>query len=237
MTCKITPYVVAYVVTQFFLIEKRASDRRSDNSYELRKVSVRRIPTVMAHESKLLVVALGNPGTEYVHTRHNVGWMIADELCTKIGCSMEPAHDLYHSATFRYAGCQFTVIKPTTYMNLSGKAAKAATKKLGIASPQVIVVVDEFNFPTGKVHLKLGGSDGGHNGLSSMISELGTPTFWRMRCGISRNFGPGQLVDYVLSNFPKEEEHLVTTMRQNGAEGLLLCAKLGFPMAMQRINV
>lgn len=160
----------------------------------------------------MLIVGLGNPGKKYEHTRHNAGWMAVDRFVEKHrGKWTEPSR-LYQQATVRVHGKSVVVIKPLTYMNDSGLAVKHALVAYKMNVNDLLVVVDEFNFPVGQVNLKQKGSDGGHNGMSSIIQEIGTEHFRRLRLGIGRDFGPGELVDYVLTNFPEEQSNMVTTM-------------------------
>lgn len=184
----------------------------------------------------ICVVALGNPGLQYLHTRHNIGWMIIDFHAAKKSLVWKTDHPLYHICQYTHAGATVVLIKPQTYMNLSGKAAKKILQVLGYKHQQIVALVDEYNFPTGRISLKLGGSDGGHNGIASMIQELQTANFWRLRCGIDRKFGPGQLVDYVLGNFPEEEKELVESMIVNGSAAIDNMARIGIANVMQQLN-
>lgn len=160
----------------------------------------------------MLIVGLGNPGPEYALTRHNVGFMVADALVHKHRGSFTRASRLYDQALLRIAGKPFVVIKPLTYMNASGDAVVHAMRVHKHTPADVMIVVDEYNFPVGRVQLRQRGSDGGHNGVSSVIASVGTEAFWRLRLGIDRDFGPGQLVDYVLSPFPPDKLEMVNTM-------------------------
>lgn len=134
------------------------------------------------------------------------------------------------------SGTTLHILKPLTYMNLSGEAVRLMAARLKLPSERIIAVVDEYNFPVGKVHLRLGGSDGGHNGLTSIIEELGTDKFWRLRCGIDRKFGPGELVDYVLAPFGSEEVEARNAMISSAVDALRLIATVGPEKAMQTVN-
>jgi PTH1 family peptidyl-tRNA hydrolase len=196
----------------------------------------------------LLIIGLGNPGTRYELTRHNIGFMVVDALANELKAAWERPSSLYDVATVRYAGRQAVLAKPLTYMNESGKAAKKLMGQFKLTPQQIVCVVDEYNFPVGKVHLRPEGSDGGHNGITSMIEELGTPKFWRLRCGIDRKFGPGGLVDYVLSPFdesdrlaPSDPSNPVSPsklerMISRGVDALKLIIKQGPQQAMQLVN-
>lgn len=179
---------------------------------------------------------LGNPGTEYHNTRHNIGFMVADAFATRRQLEWAHRDPLFDEATAMYARKSCLLIKPLTYMNLSGRAVRKVMAANHLRAAQVIVVVDEYNFPVGRVHLRSGGSSGGHNGVASVESELGTAGFWRLRCGIDRNFGPGGLVPYVLSPFAVEETDGVRTMVERACDALELIVKHGPPQAMNSIN-
>lgn len=187
-------------------------------------------------KTDLLIVGLGNPGPQYETTRHNIGWLILDEFAARRELEFtEPSN--YLLSEFKFAGKQAALMKPLTYMNLSGKAVKNYAGKHGLAPDRIVVISDEYNFPLGKVQLKKGGSDGGHNGLKSLIAELGTPAFWRLRAGISKDFGPGGLVDYVLGQFSEEEVPDLERAIDRGAEAIALILKNGPQKAVAHVNV
>ncbi|GAB5466581.1 MAG: aminoacyl-tRNA hydrolase [Candidatus Kapaibacteriales bacterium] len=182
-----------------------------------------------------IILALGNPGSEYELTRHNIGWLIADSFVeSKKSEFVQEAN--YLIAALRYAGKNVAIIKPLTFMNLSGKAATKFIGKHGGDASKLVVISDEYNFPLGKIHLKRGGSAGGHNGLKSMITELGTDGFWRLRAGIGKDFGQGQLVDYVLSNFKESETEYLNKAIISGEKALEAIIKIGEQKAMPIIN-
>jgi len=183
-----------------------------------------------------MIVGLGNPGQEYARTRHNIGFMVLDAFAE--ACSVAWAHpsSLYDETRVRHAGVELVLIKPLTYMNLSGRAVTKRSRELSIGPAHIIVITDEYNFPVGKIHLRQGGSAGGHNGVASVIDELESANFWRLRCGIDRQFGPGQLVDYVLSEFDESQKQAQAEMIQKTCEAIRQIAKSGPSMAMQKIN-
>lgn len=183
-----------------------------------------------------LIVGLGNPGIEYAPTRHNIGFMVVDALATRRGLSWQHNSRLMDCTQWATHGRTIELVKPLTYMNLSGKAVLKRMQECGLGPQQVIVITDEYNFPTGKIHLRSGGSSGGHNGISSVIEELGTPNFWRLRCGIDRKFGPGELVEYVLHPFPKAESETVSQMIDDACAAIVEIIKAGPSLAMQRVN-
>ena len=183
-----------------------------------------------------IIAGLGNPGSEYAHTRHNIGFMVVDAFARKHGLTWTRHGDLYEWTQARVRGRIIDLIKPLTCMNLSGKAVRKHMNACGLQPNSVVVITDEYNFPTGRIHLKSGGSSGGHNGISSVMDELATPDFWRMRCGIDRKFGPGELVDYVLANFPENEKALVEMMISHACEVIGDIASGGPSAAMQKAN-
>jgi len=170
----------------------------------------------------ILIVGLGNPGPQYETTRHNIGWLILDEFMESRELSFsEPSN--YLITEFKFAGKRCALMKPLTYMNLSGKAVRSYANKNNLTPDKIVVISDEYNFSLGRINLKKGGSDGGHNGLKSIIEELGTAAFWRLRAGIGRDFGPGGLVDYVLGQFSEEE---IQELEQSIAKGALAIGEI-----------
>ena len=136
----------------------------------------------------------------------------------------------------RVGQSRLMLIEPLTYMNLSGEAVAALVRMLKIDIKNIVAIVDEYNFPVGKVHLKRGGSDGGHNGISSLIDELGSADFYRLRCGIGRDFGPGGLVDYVLAPFDDTQTELRDQMIKHAVDAVKHLARIGAGRAMSDIN-
>jgi PTH1 family peptidyl-tRNA hydrolase len=153
---------------------------------------------------KYLLVGLGNIGDEYAGTRHNIGFKIADKLAEKGKISFKQER-LAFIANFKYRGRSVYVIKPTTYMNLSGKAVKYWMDKLKIKKSHVLVNVDDINLDFGKLRIRKKGSDGGHNGLKDIQNYLGTD-YNRLRVGVGSEFSKGQQVDYVLGEWSAEQK-------------------------------
>jgi len=183
-----------------------------------------------------LIVGLGNPGAKYELTRHNIGFRVVDSMVEKHRASWQVVGEQYCEASVLIMGKEFLILKPLTYMNLSGTAVSRVVKCNHMNPKQVVAVADECNFPTGRVHLRLGGSSGGHNGISSLIEELQSPNFWRLRCGIDRNFGAGELVGYVLAPFPPQETGLVASMISSAVLAVEEIALAGIELAMQKVN-
>jgi PTH1 family peptidyl-tRNA hydrolase len=162
--------------------------------------------------------------------------MVVDAYVAKLGLTWTRHGDLYEAAQARIRGRVVEFIKPLTFMNLSGQAIRKRMNECGLSPSSIVVITDEYNFPTGRIHLKAGGSSGGHNGIGSVMEELATPSFWRLRCGIDRKFGPGELVDYVLADFPAAEVELVADMISRSCDVLAEIASAGPDLAMQKAN-
>jgi peptidyl-tRNA hydrolase, PTH1 family len=161
------------------------------------------------------ILGLGNPGEKYSHSRHNIGFMVLSHLAKKHNLTFKKvSKGKFLGAELKIANKNILLAFPLTFMNLSGVSAKYISARYKLKPEQIAIVVDEYNFPLGKVHLRIGGSDGGHNGVSSLIEELGTKDFLRFRCGIDRNFEMGGLVDYVLSDFDENEMEQLNEMTE-----------------------
>ncbi|MFM6976124.1 MAG: aminoacyl-tRNA hydrolase [Sphingobacteriaceae bacterium] len=154
---------------------------------------------------KYLIVGLGNIGPEYADTRHNIGFMVADQMAKNAGASFTTMR-LAAYTEINYKGKKIHLIKPTTYMNLSGKALNYWMQELKISVEQVLVIVDDLALPFGTIRLKPKGSNAGHNGLKSIEAVLGHNNYPRIRFGIGDDFPKGRQVDYVLGGFEPEEQ-------------------------------
>lgn len=155
-------------------------------------------------EMKYLIVGLGNVGAEYENTRHNIGFMVADALVNSAGVKWELDRHAFR-AEVRHRGRKLIVIKPTTFMNLSGKAVKYWMQTEKIPLENVLVVVDDIALPVGTLRMKKQGSDGGHNGLANIAAMVGSVNYCRLRIGVGDNFSRGRQIDYVLGQFTGEE--------------------------------
>lgn len=153
---------------------------------------------------KYLIVGLGNIGEKYENTRHNIGFKILDELAKKEEITFE-SQKLGAITQFRFKGRLFILLKPSTFMNLSGKAVKYWMTKEKILIENTLVICDDLNIPFGTIRLKPKGSAGGHNGLKDINDVLNTQQYTRLRFGISDTFGQGRQTDYVLGNWGDEE--------------------------------
>jgi len=157
---------------------------------------------------KFLIVGLGNIGAEYDATRHNIGFDVADAFVIKHGGSFRQDR-LAFVSEIKWKGRQFIVIKPTTYMNLSGKALKYWMDKEKIGIENVLVIVDDLALPLEALRLRPGGSDAGHNGLRDIQATLGTNQYPRLRFGIGNNFPKGRQVEFVLGRWSKDEMPII----------------------------
>lgn len=174
----------------------------------------------------MLVVGLGNPGPDYQHTRHNVGWMLLDRLATDLGAAFGRSPWESQAADATVGQSKVCLLKPLTFMNLSGRAIAPAARDLRIGADRVVVVSDEVQLPVGKLKLTTGGSDGGHNGLASAIHELGTDKFRRLRIGVGQG-PPGQMRDWVLAPFAADEQGLLSETLELAVEAILTFVRLG----------
>lgn len=157
---------------------------------------------------KFLIVGLGNIGETYTNTRHNIGFKIVDEVAEEHKATFE-TDKLGDVATFRLKGRTFVLLKPNTYMNLSGKAVKYWMQKENIGIENVLIITDDVHLDFGTIRLKAKGSAGGHNGLKDVQEKLNTQEYARFRFGVGGNFGKGRQVDFVLGQWTKEETSLL----------------------------
>jgi PTH1 family peptidyl-tRNA hydrolase len=182
-----------------------------------------------------LVVGLGNPGSKYAGTRHNIGWMVLDRLADRAGRSGRGRQrDASESVQIRYQGLDLVLAKPLTYMNDSGIAVRKLLARERVPLTDLLVVVDDFALPFGKLRFRESGSHGGHNGLRSVIDELGTEKIGRLRVGIGE---PGQgAMDHVLSQFAAAEEARLPILLDAAADAVEAWARDGTSRAANRFN-
>ncbi|MFN5006467.1 MAG: aminoacyl-tRNA hydrolase [Ignavibacteria bacterium] len=185
--------------------------------------------------SHWLIVGLGNPGERYHSTRHNIGRMIAESFAETKRLQFKKGRGNWLESECTVKGEKVSLMLPETYMNNSGQAVGEFIRYYKIPSEHVIMLVDEYNFPVGKMQLKQGGSDGGHNGTSSMMVHIG-PAFWRFRFGIDKQFGPGEMADYVLAPFRQDEIEQRNKMIERGIKALNLFLSGNPSRALQQIN-
>jgi peptidyl-tRNA hydrolase, PTH1 family len=193
--------------------------------------------------SKYLIAGLGNIGEEYAYTRHNIGFLVADALAQSLAKDEEiqPARlfstdklAMVHHARFR--GKPVVIVKPTTYMNLSGKALNYWMQSEKISVENMLIVTDDIALPYGTLRLRKKGSDGGHNGLTDIINTLKTQEFARLRFGIGAEFAKGYQVDYVLGRWSLEEEKTLTERIDKSVEIVKSFISIGIERTMTAYN-
>ena len=182
-----------------------------------------------------LVVGLGNIGAEYANTRHNMGFMVLDAWAQASNILFESGRYGY-MATVSFKGRKFHLLKPSTYMNLSGKAVRYWMNELKIPVENLIVISDDLNIPFGTLRLRKNGSAGGHNGLTNINEMIGTQDYARIRVGIGNSFGRGQQVNYVLGELSKEELLDMEEISKRAIEGVKAWATIGADRAMNIVN-
>lgn len=184
---------------------------------------------------KYLIVGLGNIGAEYAATRHNAGFRIADALVESADASFstERYGDI---ARMRVKNAQLVVLKPSTYMNLSGNAVRYWKEKEGIEIDNILVIVDDCALPFGAIRIKPRGSDAGHNGLKNIAQMLGTQNYPRLKFGIGNDFPRGTQVDYVLGQFTPDEEKLMPERIKIAVEAIKTFCVAGIQTAMNSYN-
>jgi PTH1 family peptidyl-tRNA hydrolase len=185
-----------------------------------------------------LIVGLGNPGNRYSFTRHNIGYLILDYLAEYLNLEFKPAKDEWYGTESEYEGNKFYLMKPTTFMNNSGFAVLNYFAKNEIKLDDLLVVYDDLNLSIGTIRVRKQGTDGGHNGISSIIYQLNTLEFPRMRIGIRSGeaIPKEQYIDYVLSNFNEVEFEKIRNMMVNYKDCLLNFLKEDIKSTMNKFN-
>ncbi|WP_342513931.1 aminoacyl-tRNA hydrolase [Sporosarcina sp. FSL K6-1522] len=164
-----------------------------------------------------MIIGLGNPGKQYEKTRHNVGFHVIDELCNRLSApAMQAKFNGMYTVVHRPEG-KVMLVKPLTYMNLSGECVRPLMDYFDVAVEDIVVLYDDLDIAPGTIRLRQKGSAGGHNGMKSLIAHLGTDAFNRIRIGVGRPTGGMKVPDYVLSPFSKEESPLIEDMVQKSA--------------------
>ncbi|WP_306012912.1 MULTISPECIES: aminoacyl-tRNA hydrolase [unclassified Allomuricauda] len=184
---------------------------------------------------KFLIVGLGNIGAEYEDTRHNIGFKVLDFLAEQESFTFESAK-LGAVGTFKHKGRSLLCLKPSTYMNLSGKAVKYWLDKESIPMENLLVITDDINLPFGTLRLKGKGSDGGHNGLKDIQNVLQTTTYNRFRFGVGSDFGKGQQVDYVLGKWDNDQQKSMPERLEKSADLVRSFVFAGAKNTMNQFN-
>jgi PTH1 family peptidyl-tRNA hydrolase len=186
-----------------------------------------------------IIVGLGNPGPEYHGTRHNIGFAVVEALAEMLEIGFLESRGDYMIAWAEYQHSKFALVKPLTYMNNSGIAVKEIVKSYNVSLSELLVISDDFHLPLGTLRLRLNGSDGGHNGLSSIIYQLESEEFSRMRCGIASALMPqnkDEMAGFVLAPFDRQEYEVVRKVVLQARDAALEAAVNGVPHAMNRFN-
>ena len=191
--------------------------------------------TVEAEQMKFLVVGLGNIGAEYQGTRHNIGFTVVDALVREAGVSFTTQR-YGDVAQMRVKNQQLVVLKPSTYMNLSGEAVRYWAQKEKIALDHILVVVDDIALPFGTIRLRGKGADGGHNGLKSIDQLLGSQQYARLRFGVGNDFPRGAQIDYVLGHPTAQELSILPERAQMACEAIRAFCLSGLDFAMTHYN-
>ena len=184
---------------------------------------------------KYLITGLGNIGPEYHETRHNIGFMVVDALAKSAGISFSDGRYGF-TATLPVKGRQLLLLKPSTYMNLSGNAVRYWLQKENIRLENLLVVVDDLALPFGTLRLKGKGSDAGHNGLKHIAATLGTQAYARLRFGIGNDFPRGGQIDYVLGHFTEDERSLLPQRLETAGEIVKSFCLAGIDITMNQFN-
>lgn len=184
---------------------------------------------------RFLIACLGNIGPEYVGTRHNAGFMVADELAAVADVQFKSCR-YGDMAVVRVKNCELLVLKPSTFMNLSGVAVRYWMNHEKLPLENLLVVVDDLALPFGTLRMRKSGSDAGHNGLKNIAEQLGTPNYARLRFGVGNDFPKGGQIDFVLGKFPPEEREKLPEVLKRAADAVRTYCLAGPDIAMNRFN-
>jgi len=184
---------------------------------------------------KILIVGLGNPGAEYKYTRHNIGFLTADRLAEKLKTDFKT--ERYGDVAIgRYRGKRFTILKPNTYMNLSGKAVRYWLEKEKISLENIMIITDDVNLDFGVLRMRPKGSDGGHNGLKNIQELLQTNQYPRLRFGVGKDYPRGAQADYVLGRWTEEQMKELPEIIDKASDALIAFAQEGLQRTMNKFN-
>ena len=184
-----------------------------------------------------LIVGLGNPGKDYEKTRHNCGFRALDILAGKLGCKVDKGKFQGLYGQTNYGGRKLLLLKPLTYMNLSGRSVLQLSAYFHVPPQRIIVLFDDISLEPGRLRIRADGSAGGHNGIKSIISELGSQEFPRVKIGVGGKAHPEQdLADHVLSTFSASEEKALVSALERAADAALCIIEKGVPEAANRYN-
>ncbi len=197
--------------------------------------SERHNPAPSDSMKRYLIACLGNIGPEYADTRHNIGFMVGDKIASDAGVSFSSCR-YGDMATVKVKNCELLLLKPSTFMNLSGVAIRYWMNKEKLPLENLLVIVDDLALPFGNLRMRTRGSDAGHNGLKNIASELGTQNYARLRFGVGNDFARGAQIDFVLGTFPPEEKKLLPEKLEKAAEAVKAFCLSGAAFAMNHFN-
>ena len=183
-----------------------------------------------------LIVGLGNPGQKYEHTRHNMGFLTVDLLAEKTGVKLNKVKFKSAYNIMRFAGCKCLVMKPQTYMNLSGEAVREAVQFYKIPADHVLVIYDDISLPVGKLRVRPTGSAGGHNGIKNIIAHLGTQDFPRVKIGVGAPGADGDMVDWVIGAPSQAERKVLVESFEKAIQAAACIIEHGCQQAMNDFN-
>lgn len=186
-------------------------------------------------DMKYLIVGLGNIGAEYHYTRHNIGFEVLDALAEEKGATFKTDR-LGDVATIKHKGRTFILLKPSTFMNLSGKAVRYWLEKEKVQWENLLVIVDDLNLPFGKLRMRGKGSDGGHNGLKDINEKMGKNNYARLRFGIGDEFNKGKQINYVLGRWSDEENEKLPDLIKKSCDMTLSFGTIGLARTMSNFN-
>jgi len=187
-------------------------------------------------EERWLIAGLGNPGAEHAGNRHNLGFLVADELAERVGAGFKRDRTRAQVATGRLAGVPVILAKPMTFMNVSGRPVAALRAFYKVPGDRIVVIHDELDIPFDTIRLKLGGGDNGHNGLRSVSAALGTRDYYRIRVGIGRPPGRMDPADFVLRNFSAAEREALPVLLSRSADAAEVLLRRGLDMAQNEFH-
>lgn len=186
-------------------------------------------------DNRFLLAGLGNPGREYANNRHNLGFMVIDHLAEKFGAIFR-RHEFYDLSHLQLDEKELLLLKPLTFMNRSGIAVSEATSANNIDPSNLLVIIDDLALPFGSIRMRAKGSSGGHNGLQSVIDYLKTEQFPRLRIGIKPEKEIDDIIDFVLSDFSKDERNQLEDIINKASKAALYFVEHGIMAAMNRFN-
>ena len=187
-------------------------------------------------QTSYLIAGLGNPGAQYRQTRHNAGFMVLDRLAARLGVKFSRLESKALVTKADYQGSRLVLVKPHTFMNLSGQPVGSLSRYYKVPLEQLLVVYDEVDLPLGTLRIRPGGGSAGHKGITSIIERLGSQDFPRLRLGVSRPPGRMEAADYVLQEFAASEKELLNVALEAAVDAILVFVSEGLEAAMNKFN-